>query len=158
MEYLQVFAVVEPSLFFFNCRRQCCGSGTGSGFVRIRNFWPDPIRNRNKHFGCGFESGSETGSKKKKKRSLKCRQSARLFLQSSELRLPHLLTRRQVCSPLLWFRGGYTLTEGEGWGGPNSDEGTDTVVLYRYLPIHAPAWGMDTIYRQYAYGICVRSS
>ncbi len=28
------------------------------GSVRIRNFWPDPnpIRNRNKHFGSGFES------------------------------------------------------------------------------------------------------
>jgi hypothetical protein len=59
----------------------------------------------------------------------KCRQSARLFLQSSELRLPHPLTRRRVCSPLLWFRGGYTLTAGEGVGGPNSDEGIDTVVL-----------------------------
>ena len=43
--------------------QQCCGSGTGS--VRIRNFWPDPdpIRIRNKHFGSGFESGSESGSK-----------------------------------------------------------------------------------------------
>jgi hypothetical protein len=59
----------------------------------------------------------------------KCRQSARLFLQSSELRHPHPLTRRRVCSPLLWFRRGYTLTAGEGVGGPNSDEGTDTVVL-----------------------------
>ncbi len=37
--------------------KQCCGSGTGS--VRIRNFWPDPdpIRNRNKHFGSVFGSG-----------------------------------------------------------------------------------------------------
>jgi hypothetical protein len=61
---------------------------------------------------------------------------ARLFLQSSESRLPHPLTRRPVCSPLLWFRGGYTLTAGEGVGGPNSDEGTDTMVLY-------------TIHRQY---------
>jgi hypothetical protein len=67
----------------------------------------------------------------------KCRQSARLFLQSSELRLPHPLNRRRVCSPLLWFRGGYTLTAGEGVGGGlNSDEGTDTMVLY-------------TIHRQY---------
>jgi hypothetical protein len=32
---------------------QCCGSGTGTGSVRIRNFWPvpDPIRIQNKHFG-----------------------------------------------------------------------------------------------------------
>jgi hypothetical protein len=44
----------------------CSGSGNGSRSGRIRNFWPDPIRNRNKHFGSGFESGfesrSETGS------------------------------------------------------------------------------------------------
>ncbi len=34
-------------------------SVAGSGSVRIRNFWPDPdpIRNRNKHFGSGFGSG-----------------------------------------------------------------------------------------------------
>jgi hypothetical protein len=30
------------------------------------------------------------------------RQSAKPFLQSSELGLPHPLTRRRVCSPLLW--------------------------------------------------------
>jgi hypothetical protein len=29
----------------------------------------------------------------------KCRQSARLFLQPSELRLPHPLARMRVCSP-----------------------------------------------------------
>jgi hypothetical protein len=44
---------------------QCCRSGSGNrtGSGRIRNFWPDPdpIRNRNKRFGYGFESGSETG-------------------------------------------------------------------------------------------------
>ncbi len=67
----------------------------------------------------------------------KCRRSARLFIQSSELRLPHPLTRRRVCSPLLWFRGGYTLTAGEGVGGPNSDEGTDTMILFKYLSIYA---------------------
>ena len=43
---------------------QCCGSGsrTGTGSERIRNFLPDPIRNRNKRFGSGF--GSLTGSEK----------------------------------------------------------------------------------------------
>ncbi len=43
---------------------QCCESGSGS--VRIRNFWPDPdpIRSRNEHFGSGFESGSEINQKK----------------------------------------------------------------------------------------------
>jgi hypothetical protein len=35
------------------------GSETRTG--RIRNFWPDPIRNRNKRFRSAFESGSETG-------------------------------------------------------------------------------------------------
>jgi hypothetical protein len=52
----------------FTIQPQCCGSGTGS--VRIRKFWPDPdpIRNRNKHFGSGFESGSETGSEKNQKK------------------------------------------------------------------------------------------
>jgi hypothetical protein len=33
-------------------------------------------------------------------------QSASLFLQSSELGLPHPLNRRRVCPPLLWLGGG----------------------------------------------------
>jgi hypothetical protein len=51
------------------------------------------------------------------------RQSAKLFLQSSELGLPHPLTRRRVCSPLLWcapplwFRGRGTLASGRGGEG-----------------------------------------
>jgi hypothetical protein len=40
------------------------------------------------------------------------RQSARLFLQSSELGLPRPLNCRRVCPPLLWF--------GEGGGGPHA--------------------------------------
>jgi hypothetical protein len=45
------------------------------------------------------------------------RQSARLFLQPSELGLPHPLARRRVCpSPF---------GSGEGVGGTNTDEGTD---------------------------------
>jgi hypothetical protein len=40
-------------------KKQCCGSGSGTGSVRIRNFWPDPVRIQNEHFGSGFESGSE---------------------------------------------------------------------------------------------------
>jgi hypothetical protein len=47
---------------------QCCGSGSGigTGSGRIRNFWPDPdpIRNRNKRFGSGSETGFESGSEK----------------------------------------------------------------------------------------------
>jgi hypothetical protein len=45
----------------------------------------------------------------------------------------HSLTLRRVRSPLLWFGGGGThLLAGEGVGGPNANEGTDTVVLYVY--------------------------
>ncbi len=66
------------------------------------------------------------------------RQSARLFFQSSALGLlpPPPLTRRRVCtSPPLVQGGGSHLLAGGGWGGggPYSDEGTDTVVLYRYM-------------------------
>jgi hypothetical protein len=52
---------------------------------------------------------------------------------------PHPLTRRRVCPPL-WFRGrGHTLA-GEEVGGPNSEEGTDTVVLlvYMYFVVYVP--------------------
>jgi hypothetical protein len=42
-------------------------------------------------------------------------QSARLFIQSSELG-PHLLTRRLVCPPPLGW-GGYTCLHERGWGG-----------------------------------------
>jgi hypothetical protein len=62
------------------------------------------------------------------------RQSAsRLFLQSSDLGLPHPLIRGRVCPLPLWFRGGHTLLLERGWEGPNSDEGTDTVVLKVYI-------------------------
>ncbi len=62
------------------------------------------------------------------------RQSARIFLQSSELGLPHSLTRRRVCLPLLPFgSGGRTHSlAGEGRS-PNSDDGTDTLVLLVYV-------------------------
>jgi hypothetical protein len=51
-------------------------------------------------------------------------QSANLFLQSSELGPHHPLTRSRVCPPPLVSGGG------THWGeGPNSDEGTNTVVL-----------------------------
>ncbi len=44
------------------------------------------------------------------------RQSAKLFLLSSELGLPQPLTRRRVCPPHLWFGGRVTLA-GERGGG-----------------------------------------
>ncbi len=55
------------------------------------------------------------------------RQSAKLFLQSSELGLPHSLTRRRLCPPPLWFGGGagtHSLAGNEG-GRSNSNEGGD---------------------------------
>ena len=47
------------------------------------------------------------------------RQSAKLFLHSLELGLSHPLTRRRMCSPILWFGGRwvYTLAGGKGGGG-----------------------------------------
>jgi hypothetical protein len=55
-----------------------------------------------------------------------------LFLQSSELTLPHPFTFRRV-SPPFWFRRGRAHSlAGEGVGGPNFDEGTYTVVLHVY--------------------------
>jgi hypothetical protein len=46
--------------------------------------------------------------------------------------LPHPLSRRRVCTPTLWSGGRAHSLAGEGLGGPNSDEGTYTVVLYIY--------------------------
>ncbi len=55
-------------------------------------------------------------------------QSAKPFLQSSELGLPQPLTHRRVCPPPLWYRGeGHT--RWRGWESPNFDQGTYTVVL-----------------------------
>ncbi len=62
------------------------------------------------------------------------RQSAKLFLQSSELGLPQSLTRRRVRPPPLRFWGeGQTRWREKGWGSPNSDEGTHSVVLFIYI-------------------------
>jgi hypothetical protein len=61
------------------------------------------------------------------------RQSAKPFLQSSELGLPHPLTRRQVCPPLVPGGWAHSLVAERGWGSPNSansDEETNTVVLF----------------------------
>jgi hypothetical protein len=66
----------------------------------------------------------------------KCIQSARLFLQSSELRLPPL-TRRRVCSHLFCFRGGYTLAAGEGVGGSQFRLGDRHYGTLKYLSIYA---------------------
>jgi hypothetical protein len=48
----------------------------------------------------------------------------------------HPLTRRRVCSPLLWFRGGgYTLAAGEGVGGVPIQTRGQTLWYSRYLPV-----------------------
>ncbi len=63
------------------------------------------------------------------------RQSAKLYLKSSELGLPNPLSRRRMCPPTLWSRGGgHTRLRERVWGSLNSDEGTYTIVLciYKY--------------------------
>jgi hypothetical protein len=60
----------------------------------------------------------------------------KLILQSSLLELSHPVTQRRVCppppfSPLVM--GGTYLLAGEGVEDPNSDEGTDIVVLWVYM-------------------------
>jgi hypothetical protein len=66
---------------------------------------------------------------------LQNRQSARLSLPSSELTPPP--PHPQASVPPFGSRGGHTrLRERGAGGGGNSDEGTDTLVLYRYSIIH----------------------
>jgi hypothetical protein len=57
------------------------------------------------------------------------KQSGRLFLQLSQLGLPHALTRKRVLPPPPCGSGGAHLLAGKGVGCPYSEEGTDTVVL-----------------------------
>jgi hypothetical protein len=60
------------------------------------------------------------------------RQSAKLFLQSSELGRPQPLTRRRVCPQTPGSGGRGTLWRERGWESLNSDEGTYPVVLCIY--------------------------
>ncbi len=57
-------------------------------------------------------------------------------VQSSELgpSLPH--PQASWSPPPLWFRGRDTLACGKGVGGPHSDEGTDTLVIFRYMSMY----------------------
>jgi hypothetical protein len=67
------------------------------------------------------------------------RQSTKLF-PSSELGLPHLLTRRRVCPPpfgTVGGGGGHTGLWERGWESPNSDERTYIVVLCIYMYVVA---------------------
>jgi hypothetical protein len=50
------------------------------------------------------------------------RQSAKLFLQSSELGLPQPLTCRRVCPPSRFWGEGHTRWRERGWESPNSDD------------------------------------
>ena len=46
---------------------------------------------------------------------------------------------REFCSFLLWVQWGrQTRLRGRGWGGPNSEEGTNTLVLYANLTMPHP--------------------
>ncbi len=79
---------------------------------------------------CSYSSLSgSTGRKPGKGLPPQSRQSAGLFIQSSEP-----LTRRRVCPPPPpRFRGeGHNRWRDRGWKSPNSDERTYTVVLYIY--------------------------
>ncbi len=60
------------------------------------------------------------------------RQSAKLFLLSSELGLPHPSPAGE-CAPLWFGVEGHTRWREKGWESPNSDEGTYTVVLFIYI-------------------------
>jgi hypothetical protein len=71
------------------------------------------------------------------------RQSAKLFLMSSELGLPHPLTPWWVCSPSFVLGGGgvHTRLREREWGSPSSSEGTDTMVLvYIYFVGDSNVW------------------
>jgi hypothetical protein len=57
-------------------------------------------------------------------------QSARIFLQSSELGPPTPPPHPQASVSPFGSGGGTHSLGGEGLEGPNSDEGTDTVLLY----------------------------
>ncbi len=61
--------------------------------------------------------------------SAQSRQSAKFILQSSVSGLSHPVTRRRVCPPPFGSGGAHWLA-GEGVGGPDSNEGTDTVALW----------------------------
>jgi hypothetical protein len=63
------------------------------------------------------------------------KQSAKIFLQSSEFGLPQPLTRRRVPPPPGSGGGGEgnTRWRERGWESPNSNEGTYTVVLFVYM-------------------------
>jgi hypothetical protein len=84
-----------------------------------------PLCNVSQHI-----SRTTVGQKKASSQSQR-RESARLSLHSSELDPPIPSPAGECCTPLR-SRGGAHSLAGKEMGGPNSDEGTDTVVSYVY--------------------------
>ncbi len=116
-----LFSLVNTVKQIVQGYKQCCGSGS----VRIRNFWPDPDPIRNFSPVVRIETPPP----------------------------PHPQVS-VFSSPLVQGGGIHTNCGRGGGGGPNSEDGT--TLWSRYLPIHIctlcpPAWGRDTIHRQYAY-------
>ncbi len=61
-------------------------------------------------------------------------QSTKVYVPSSELGLSHPLSRQRVCPyPRYQRGGGHTRLRVRGWGSPNSDERTYTVVLFIFM-------------------------
>jgi hypothetical protein len=69
------------------------------------------------------------------------RQSAMLFLQSSELGLPQPLNPWGVCPSPRFGGEGHTRWRERGWESPNSDEGTHTVILFIFTYFVAQTHG-----------------
>ncbi len=107
-----LFARVEDILFFVE-----------DGIFLLITLLPHPEKKD------AFECRLCLNFQHQKERRAQSRQSARLFLQTSELGPPHTPSSRWVCTPPPLVPGGGTLACGRGGGGgPNSDEGTDDVV------------------------------
>ncbi len=68
------------------------------------------------------------------------------FMSSCPNRVPpKTLTRKWVLLPL-WVQGGRHTTCGEGGGGPNSAEGTDTLLIYVQYTVYSPASTIGTYF------------
>jgi hypothetical protein len=59
--------------------------------------------------------------------------------------------RKRVLLPLLGLRGETHSRAGEGVGGPNSDEGTDTLVLYNLYVYYNPSTFFSNFLSYYIY-------
>ncbi len=91
---------------------------------------PARIWRKNKGRTCGLQISIGNVAKSQS------RQSAKLFLKSSELGLPHPLTRRLVCLPPMVRGEGHTRLGGQGRGG----------VQFRRGDIHCGTLGTYVLY------------